>query len=113
VIGRALQRLVGYWFVVSHQRRMNSIVAGMKRLFTPPFPGVSTPGSALCGKTTRDYISIAADFYIAACRRHPPSTAWWEAIKLLLAYQGARMLLDGQQARRQQPAHCSDAVPRR
>jgi hypothetical protein len=41
---------------------MNSIVAGMKRLFMPPFPGVSTPVSALCGKATRDYISIAADF---------------------------------------------------
>ena len=60
-------------------------------------------GSALCGKSTRDYIFTTADLPIRGNRRHHLSTAWWEAAKLLLAYQVARMLFDCQQARRQHP----------
>jgi hypothetical protein len=49
---------------VSRQRRAYSIVAGVIRFIYAALssPGVSTPVSSLCGRITRHYIFITADF---------------------------------------------------
>jgi hypothetical protein len=62
------------------QRRANSIVAGVMHIVHAALHRRFNSGSALCGKTTRDYTFITAT-------RPPPLV---EADKLLLAYQGPK-----------------------
>jgi hypothetical protein len=62
------------------QRRANSIVAGVMHFVHAALYRRFNSGSALCGKTTRDYTFITAT-------RPPPLV---EAVKLLLAYQGPK-----------------------
>jgi hypothetical protein len=65
------------------QRLANSIVAGVMHFVHAALYRRFNSGSALCGKTTRDYTFITANFLY---NRLPPLV---EAVKLLLAYQGA------------------------
>jgi len=61
------------------QRRANSIVAGVMHFVHAALYRRFNSGSALCGKTTRDYT------FITATRSLPLV----DAAKLLLAYQGS------------------------
>jgi hypothetical protein len=52
------------------QRRADSIVAGVMQFDFAAFSSHFNSGSALCGKTTRDYTFITADFLY--CGMSPP-----------------------------------------
>jgi hypothetical protein len=67
------------------QRRVNMIVVGALQFVYAALSRRFNFGSALCGKTTRDYTFITACGTSAATRRLPLV----EAVKLLLAYQGS------------------------